>query len=254
MKRSIIVGVMVLGISGLTGLMGCQGPKPIGRIAAIELPEEPRISKPEMAKALPSLSPLVPDPLAAPVAEAAVEPAPPLPLSPQLRNKALFSPLPNGFLGGWGGDTGLDIAADHLPVYALAAGTLDYAEWGHTRWTTGKDTAFSIRLKLDQPIAWGEQKITHVYYTHLSKVETEQKEGAEKRKHVVGGERIGVTGIGNGTPHLHLGLLLDNQVEQDSWTYILREHDIRKVMGGYKNKERLPAIPAAAKPDPQRKS
>jgi murein DD-endopeptidase MepM/ murein hydrolase activator NlpD len=182
-------------------------------------------------------------PVACPLApEPEEEPPPPLPLSPPLRNKNLFSPLPRGFLGGWGGDTGLDIAADHLPVYALAAGTLDYAEWGHTRWTTGKDTAFSIRIELDSPIPWGEQKITHVYYTHLSKVETEQKEGAEKRKHVVGGERIGVTGIGNGTPHLHLGLLLDNQVEQDSWTYILREGDIRKVMGGYKNKEQLPAI------------
>ncbi|MBS2012172.1 MAG: hypothetical protein JST00_04765 [Deltaproteobacteria bacterium] len=170
------------------------------------------------------------------------EPPSPFPLSPRLRNSALFSPLPNGFLGGWGGDTGLDIAADHLPVYAIAAGTLDYAEWGHTRWTTGKDTAFSVRIALDSPIPWGEQKITHVYYTHMSKVETEQKEGATVRKHVVGGERIGVTGIGNGTPHLHLGLLLDNQVEQDSWTYILREGDVRKVFGGYKNGERLPPI------------
>ena len=40
--------------------------------------------------------------------------------------------------------------------------------------------------------------------------------------------------------HLHLGLLLDNQVEQDSWTFILREGDIRKTMGSYKNGELLP--------------
>ncbi len=154
--------------------------------------------------------------------------------------------MPGGFLGGWGGDTGLDIAGDHIPVFALDAGTLDYAEWGHTRWTTGKDTAFSIRLALDEPIPWGidsegrARLITHVYYTHLSKVETNQREGSKTRQHVEVGERIAVSGIGNGTPHLHFGLLLDNQVEQDSWTFILREHEVRKVLGSYQDGVRLP--------------
>ena len=100
-----------------------------------------------------------------------------------------------------------------------------------------------MRVKLDEPISWGEsgeRKITHVYYTHLSKVETTQAEGAIARKHVDAGERIAISGIGNGTPHLHFGLLLDNQVEQDSWTYILREHEVRKVLGNYKNGARLP--------------
>jgi murein DD-endopeptidase MepM/ murein hydrolase activator NlpD len=163
--------------------------------------------------------------------------------SPKLKNPSLSSPMPGGFLGGWGGDTGLDIAGDHLPVFAVAAGTLDYSEWGHTRWTTGKDTAYSVRLALDEPIPWGEKgehRVTHVYYTHLSKVETMQAAGSETRKHVDGGERIAISGIGNGTPHLHFGLLLDNQVEQDSWTYILREHEVRKVLGNYKNGARLP--------------
>ena len=169
--------------------------------------------------------------------------APPEPRSARLKNPALASPMPGGFLGGWGGDTGLDIAGDHIPVFAIAAGSLDYSEWGHTRWTTGKDTAFSVRLALDEPIVWGEHgehQITHVYYTHLSKVVTTQAVGAESRKHVVAGERIGVSGIGNGTPHLHFGLLLDNEVEQDSWTFILREHEVRKVLGNYKNGARLP--------------
>jgi hypothetical protein len=151
--------------------------------------------------------------------------------------------MPRGYLGGWAGDTGLDIAGDHLEVFALAAGTLDYSEWGHTRWTSGKDTAFSVRLALDEPIPWGdagEHRVTHVYYTHLSKVDTLQPEGSEKKKHVTTGERIGISGIGNGTPHLHLGLLLDNQVEQDSWTFILREQEVRKVLGNYKNGTRLP--------------
>jgi murein DD-endopeptidase MepM/ murein hydrolase activator NlpD len=163
------------------------------------------------------------------------------PLSPALRNPKLHSPMPGGFLGGWGGDTGLDIAGNRLSVYALAAGTLDYAEWGHTLWTRKPDTPYSIRLKLDEPIPWGDgRSITHVYYTHLSKVEVEQAEDAGTKRHVAAGEKIGVSGIGNGVPHLHLGLLLDNQVEQDSWTYILREGDIRKVMGGYKNGFLLP--------------
>ena len=164
--------------------------------------------------------------------------------SPVLRGGNLSSPMPGGYLGGWDGDTGLDIAGNHLDVYALAAGTLDYSEWGHTLWKSGKDTPYSVRLALDTPIDFEsrgtKQKITHVYYTHLSKVETTQPEGSKTRKHVEAGEKIAVSGIGNGVPHLHLGLLLDGQVEQDSWTYILREGEIRKVMGNYKNGELLP--------------
>ncbi len=162
------------------------------------------------------------------------------PRSPLLRGGTLRSPMPGGYLGGWQGDTGLDIAGDHLDVFAIAAGTLDYSEWGHTLWTRGRDTAYSVRLALDEPIAWGERRITHVYYTHLSKVETSQPERSPNRRHVEAGERIGVSGIGNGVPHLHLGLLLDDQVEQDSWTFILREGEVRKVMGNYRNGELLP--------------
>lgn len=158
------------------------------------------------------------------------------PWSSELRNPKLRSPMPGGFLGGWGGDTGLDIAGNHLDVFALAAGTLDYSEWGHTLWTRGRDTPFSVRLALDEPIPWKNgRRITHVYYTHLSSVATTQPEGTPTPKHVDAGERIGVSGIGNGVPHLHLGLLLDGQVEQDSWEFILREDEIRDVMGGYKN-------------------
>lgn len=162
------------------------------------------------------------------------------PRSPALRGGKLHSPMPGGYLGGWNGDTGLDIAGNRLEVFAIAAGTLDYSEWGHTLWTRGRDTPYSVRLALDEPIPWGEHRVTHVYYTHLSKVETQQAEGAATRKHVEAGERIGVSGIGNGVPHLHLGLLLDGQVEQDSWTFILREGDVRKVMGNYRNGELLP--------------
>jgi hypothetical protein len=59
--------------------------------------------------------------------------------------------MPAGVLSGWAGDTGLDIAGSHVPVFAIAAGTLDYAESGYTRWTAAKDNAFSVRLRLGDP-------------------------------------------------------------------------------------------------------
>jgi murein DD-endopeptidase MepM/ murein hydrolase activator NlpD len=148
--------------------------------------------------------------------------------------------MPGGYLGGWYGDTGLDIAGRYLPVYALGAGTLDYSEKGHTLWKGKGDTPFSIRLKLDQPIPYKGHNVTHVYYTHLSELVTEQAEGSDRRKHVVAGERIAISGIGNGVPHLHVGLLLDDQVEQDSWEFILREGDVRRVMGDYANGTLMP--------------
>jgi murein DD-endopeptidase MepM/ murein hydrolase activator NlpD len=176
-------------------------------------------------------------------------------VAPPLRNAALFSPIPGGYIGGWAGDTGLDIAASFRPVYALAAGTIDYSEYGHTLWRTGKDTAFSVRLKLDVPIPrkdrhGKEHMITHVYYTHLSKLVRVVAEDADPKTkpHVAGGERIATSGIGNGVAHLHLGLLLDGQVEQDSWDTLLVEDEIRGVMGGYKNGELLPAVAASKRP------
>ncbi|HSQ66803.1 MAG TPA: hypothetical protein VLM85_26470 [Polyangiaceae bacterium] len=164
-------------------------------------------------------------------------------LSPPLRNRALRSPMPGGYLGGWYGDTGVDIAGRFLPVYAIADGVLEYSEHGHTLWKGKGDTASSIRLRLDAPLPVGGHRVTHVYYTHLSALVTEQAESSATKKHVVAGERIATSGIGNGVPHLHLGLLLDNQVEQDSWTFILREDAIRKIMGGYRNGELLPLRP-----------
>lgn len=64
---------------------------------------------------------------------------------------------------------------------------------------------------------------------------------APDHRHVEAGEQIGVSGIGNHVAHLHLGLLLDGQVEQDSWDWILRDDEIRKLFAGYKNGELLPS-------------
>lgn len=154
--------------------------------------------------------------------------------------------MPGGYIGGWFGDTGLDIAGNHLPVHAILAGTIDYAERGHTLWMTAPDTPLSVRIRLDEPVPWKGRRVTHVYYTHMSRLEFEQAEGAEVRRHVDAGELIGTSGVGNGVAHLHLGVLMDGLVEQDSWAGILREDDIRKLFGGYRNGELLPMPKAKA--------
>ena len=156
-----------------------------------------------------------------------------------LRDARFSNPLPGGVLAGYTGDTGLDIAGVKLPVRAIAPGTVEYAEWGHTRWRGPKDTAFCVRIKLDTPIPYGAHRITHVYYTHMSALAFTQAEDATDKHHVDAGEVLGTSGIANGSWHLHLGLLLDDEVEQDDWTYILREDAIRAVLGNYKNGETI---------------
>jgi murein DD-endopeptidase MepM/ murein hydrolase activator NlpD len=160
---------------------------------------------------------------------------------PPLRNAHFRDPLVGGVLGGYAGDTGLDIGGMKLPVYAIAAGTLDYAEWGHTRWVGPKDTAYCARITLDEPVPYRGHLITHVYYAHMSAVAEgmEQAESAPVHRHVEAGARLGTSGIANGSWHLHLGLLLDGRVEQDDWDYILREDEVRAVLGGYLNGRRI---------------
>jgi murein DD-endopeptidase MepM/ murein hydrolase activator NlpD len=164
------------------------------------------------------------------------------PMPPTLRS-GLANPFPGGTMAGYAGDTGLDISGVKKPVFALASGNVDYSEWGHTLWRGPKDTAFCIRVELDKPIPFSDGrihgKITHVYYAHLSALEFTQTEQTIQRRHVVAGEKLGTSGIANGSPHLHVGLLLDGQVEQDDWKFILTEAEVRKVLGDYKPGDRI---------------
>jgi len=173
-----------------------------------------------------------------PIAPPTTPPVPPARRSAMLAS-GLFNPMPGGQIAGYRIDTGLDIAGSPREVFAIASGTLDYSEPGHTRWTGPGDTANCIRIRLDQPIAWQGRSITHVWYAHLSGLRWTQPEGATERIHVEGGEPIGTSGKARGMPHLHLGLLLDGEVEQEWGTYLLEE-EIRQVLGSYKNGARLP--------------
>lgn len=149
------------------------------------------------------------------------------------------NPMPGGHLAGYAADTGLDIGGFRMPVFAIAAGTLDYAEAGHTRWNGKGDSTLAVRLALDAPIPWKKRQITHVWYAHLTSVELAQPEGASERAHVEAGHPLGVSGFANGAPHLHLGLLLDGDVSQD-WGTFLGEDEIRAVLGSLSARGRLP--------------
>lgn len=159
--------------------------------------------------------------------------------SSKLRS-GLHSPMPGGQLSGYYGDTGLDISGRYQPVYAVAAGTLDYSERGHTVWRGPRDTDYCVRITLDQPIAYRGHQITHLYYAHLSAVATLQPEEAPVRRHIAAGEPLGVSGIANGVLHLHLGLILNGRVDQEYYADVLREWEVRSVLGGYQKNERLP--------------
>jgi murein DD-endopeptidase MepM/ murein hydrolase activator NlpD len=161
----------------------------------------------------------------------------------RLLNPNLVAPIQKGSFAGYPGDTGLDIAATHAPVYAIAAGTLEYSENGHTRWTNRNqgDTPGSVRLRLNVPIPWRNHTITHVYYTHMSKLALAKAEGDSQHVQVEAGAELGISGMARGMPHLHIGLLLDNNVEQATWDSLLTEGEIRQVFGGYRNGQRLPA-------------
>ena len=213
---------------------------------------EPRAPEPAPAAPVAALPPAPPAPvrvvawpIQAPLVAVRVAPPPPAPELPRPHSDTLPSgfsnPMPGGVVAGYQADTGLDIAGSPRPVYALAAGTLDYSEPGHTLWTGRGDTANCVRFQLDEPIPYQGHTITHVYYAHLSRLSTLQHEGEAPRRHVEAGEMLGVSGVARHSPHLHIGLLLDGEVEQYWGTFLLAD-EIRRVLGGYKNGDRLPRL------------
>jgi murein DD-endopeptidase MepM/ murein hydrolase activator NlpD len=228
-----ILGVRTI---AMTLLAGCAA-APVPEVLAPEPPAlpAPALPAPPARAAVAFLSaptPRVPPPAPPPTLE------PPRPRSEALPS-GFYNPMPGGVIAGYQADTGLDIAGSPRPVYAIAAGTLDYSEPGHTLWTGPHDTANCVRFELDEPIPYKGRKITHVYYAHLSRLSTLQHEGETPRRHVEAGEMVGVSGVARHSPHLHIGLLLDGEVDQYWGTFLLAD-EIRRVLGGYKNGDRFP--------------
>ncbi len=160
----------------------------------------------------------------------------------------LHSPMPGAYTAGYAADTGLDLAGIRLPVHAIAAGTVVYAEAGHSLWASPRDTDLAVLVELDQPLQHGERRITHAWYAHLSALEFEQAPDAEVRRRVVAGERLGVSGVANGAWHLHLGLLLDGDTSQRGGAFLL-EDGVRAALCGLRPRQRLPRpAPSAAQP------
>lgn len=172
-------------------------------------------------------------------AEKSIMPRWPARAKSKILPSGLYNPMPGGVISGYRADTGLDVMGIKLPVYAIASGWIDYAETGHTLWTGPRDTANCVRIELDEPIVHGDRRVTHIYYAHLSKLEHVQAEGQAPRTRVEAGDLLGTSGVANGSWHLHLGFLLDGEVEQ-TWGTFLYDDEIRKVMGGYRNGNRLP--------------
>lgn len=146
--------------------------------------------------------------------------------------------MPGGVTAGYAADTGLDLASPPRDVFAIASGVLEYSEGGHTAWRSRGDSPYAIRLRLDAPIPVGDRLVTHVWYAHLSAVVEEIHEG-DAPVRVAAGQRLGTSGSANGSPHLHLGLLLDGDVEQN-WGTFLREDAVRGVLCDLPHKVRLP--------------
>jgi hypothetical protein len=244
---ALITALLVTLAAGCAGLPAAEPAAvfvPPSRLPAVAPPAFLAMPLPAASPAASPAAPVPPVPPAppapAPAAQPALAPAPPEPGKPRsaVLRGGLHNPMPGGVFAGYQADTGLDIAGNFLPVYALAAGTLEYSEPGHTLWTGPRDTANCVRFRLDVPIAWKGQQVTHVYYAHLSRLESLQREGDPAPRHVEGGELLGVSGVARGSPHLHVGLLLDGEVEQ-YWGTFLRADDVRKVLGGYRNGDRL---------------
>lgn len=155
----------------------------------------------------------------------------PAPSSVPLLPSGLASPMPGGYLAGYPIDTGLDLAGIKKPVFAIASGSVDYAEDGHTAWNAPRDSKYAVRIRLDEPIPWRDRLITHVWYAHLHSLAFEQAEGERPRRRVEKGELLGISGVANGSWHLHLGMLLGGDVSQ-RWGSYLVEDEIRAVLAG----------------------
>lgn len=130
--------------------------------------------------------------------------------------------------GGYKEDTGLDIMTPiGSNVVASAAGTLEYAEDGHSRQigedvdptTPGFQKQKSIRIKLDTPVEYQGKTYQYQYFTHLRSIEDglynkgthSRTKNSRQAIRIEAGQLLGQTGTAGGGPHLHTGFSADRE-------------------------------------------
>jgi len=108
------------------------------------------------------------------------------------------------------------------PCVAAADGSILYSERGHTRWNRPPDTAFSLLLKLEEPLEWQGEVFLFMFYTQLSELTRVVREGGEPLR-IKAGDVLGKTGLGNRTPHLHFAVIKDSEQHVFIEPHILAE-------------------------------
>ncbi|MEG2147113.1 MAG: M23 family metallopeptidase, partial [Bacilli bacterium] len=125
------------------------------------------------------------------------------------------------------------------PIYAIADGTMEYSEWGHTVNKAKQETAYSVKIRFDNSFKYngkwakgigksiayssGTKTASYAFYTHMIGIRYRANSSIGTRK-VKQGELIGWTGYAN-APHLHLSIYDSNQKFQISTA------DMKKIYG-----------------------
>ena len=95
------------------------------------------------------------------------------------------------------------------PIYAVADGKITYSEYGHTVNTGAHETAYSVKILLDNPFTYGGVTYISAYYTHMQSnlvynVACNQHGGNKSNTiSVKKGDLLGYSGTANYAPHLH---------------------------------------------------
>lgn len=111
--------------------------------------------------------------------------------------------------GGYDADTGLDILVPMgTRCVAAADGNLEYLERSHTSWPLPDGQfPFSCRIRLKSPVTVDGVVYPFIWYTHMEAANPVLQDKTEVP--VTAGTLIGLSGSGNGVPHLHFGVVAD---------------------------------------------
>lgn len=100
---------------------------------------------------------------------------------------------------------GIDIGYTMLtPVYAPADGTIISSSWGGTTNRDFWETAYVIKIKLDNSISYNDKTIKELWLGHFAGIRY-RVNSSDESIHIKQGELIGWIGFAN-APHLHLTL------------------------------------------------